>query len=174
MTSSKNKNEGYGNTEEFGKLEIENYCMGGTGVIISQGLMLEESDSSSSDWWNHVPIRRQQNKIVLKVGQKLPQCLENLYTYHEDVEMDFLNNLDEFLSMTHNLWLKISESKIWLKIVCLFKSYKNPYKLSRCIQRISNVKCTTSTGINRLLSYAEKVAKILIPVCWALIKLWKW
>ena len=50
MTSSKNKNEGYGNTEEFGKLAIENYCMGGTGVIISQGLMLEESDSTSSDW----------------------------------------------------------------------------------------------------------------------------
>jgi len=40
------QNEGYGNTEEFGKLEIENYCMGGTGVIISQGLMLEESDYS--------------------------------------------------------------------------------------------------------------------------------
>ena len=37
--------EGYGNTEEFGKLEIENYCMGGTGVILSQGLMKKESDS---------------------------------------------------------------------------------------------------------------------------------
>ena len=37
--------KGYGNTEEFGKLEIENYCMGGTGVILSQGLMSEESDS---------------------------------------------------------------------------------------------------------------------------------
>ena len=36
--------KGYGNTEEFGKLEIENYCMGGTGVILSQGLMKEESD----------------------------------------------------------------------------------------------------------------------------------
>ena len=42
---SQKQNKGYGNTEEFGKLEIENYCMGGTGVILSQGLMSEENDS---------------------------------------------------------------------------------------------------------------------------------
>ena len=45
--------KGYGNTEEFGKLEIENYCMGGTGVILSQGLMSEENDSKIIFWLVH-------------------------------------------------------------------------------------------------------------------------
>lgn len=56
---------GRGNTEEFGLLSLEydeNFCMGGPGVILSR-------------------------KTLGKIIPHIKDCLKNLYTTHEDVEL---------------------------------------------------------------------------------------
>lgn len=56
---------GRGNNEEFGLLSLdddENFCMGGPGVILSR-------------------------ETLKRIAPSLEQCLEHLYTTHEDVEL---------------------------------------------------------------------------------------
>lgn len=56
---------GRGNTEEFGLLSLEhdeNFCMGGPGVILSR-------------------------ETLRRIAPYLNDCLDNLYTTHEDVEL---------------------------------------------------------------------------------------
>ncbi|XP_065169963.1 chondroitin sulfate synthase 1 isoform X2 [Atheta coriaria] len=56
---------GRGNSEEFGLLSLENdenFCMGGPGIILSR-------------------------ETLRKLGPHIQECLENLYTTHEDVEL---------------------------------------------------------------------------------------
>ena len=77
---SRKLKKGYGNTEEFGKLEIENYCMGGTGVILSQGLMKEESDYRIKVFWlvKYQPMRVQQNSVQLKSLRRSVQNFQDV------------------------------------------------------------------------------------------------
>lgn len=56
---------GRGNTEEFGSLSLEydeNFCMGGPGVILSR-------------------------ETLKRIAPHIKECLKNLYTTHEDVEL---------------------------------------------------------------------------------------
>uniref|UniRef100_A0A915IDY4 Hexosyltransferase n=1 Tax=Romanomermis culicivorax TaxID=13658 RepID=A0A915IDY4_ROMCU len=59
---------GQGTPEEYGKLDLENnenFCMGGTAVIMSR-------------------------PVLKKIGPHIKECLANLRTHHEDVEMQTL------------------------------------------------------------------------------------
>ena len=56
---------GRGNKEEFGKLRLkddENFCMGGPGILMSA-------------------------ETVSRIGPHLDECMSNLLTTHEDVEL---------------------------------------------------------------------------------------